>query len=73
MDTPLETYSPTEMDNSFDVWRQPTSFQFLKLPFEIRVMIWRVSVHPRIIQPVLPKKYGGFRARVELPVALRVC
>jgi hypothetical protein len=73
IDTPLETYPATEMGDSSDVWRQPTSFQFLKLPFEIRVMIWRVSLHPRIIQPVLPKKYGGFRARVELPVALRVC
>jgi hypothetical protein len=81
MDSPSERYSPSEMDESLERWKQFTSFQFLKLPFEIRVMIWRVSLHPRIIQPTLQKRYGGFRPsvgfhasyRVELPVALRVC
>jgi hypothetical protein len=81
IDSPLERFSPSEMDDSLEGWKQFTPFQFLKLPFEIRVMIWIVSLHPRIIQPTLRKKYGGFRARVgfrttyrvELPVALRVC
>jgi hypothetical protein len=81
MDSPLERFSPSEMGDSLEGGKQFTPFQFLKLPFEIRVMIWRVSLHPRIIQPTLRKKYGGFRARVgfrttyrvELPVALRVC
>ncbi|PVH84710.1 hypothetical protein DL98DRAFT_610126 [Cadophora sp. DSE1049] len=45
-----------------------------KLPDELRVMIWRCTFLPRIVE-ILASKYctGGFYSQAELPVALHVC
>jgi hypothetical protein len=49
-----------------------TSFpQFPKLPLEIRQMIWKSTLKPRIVE-VSHREEHGFYSRVENPVALQV-
>lgn len=50
-----------------------TSFnKFSELPVEIRHMIWRHTLQPRVVE-IHYRKEHGFYSRVKTPVALRVC
>jgi hypothetical protein len=46
---------------------------FTNLPLELRFMIWRVTLVPRVIKLRHSAKYAGFYAIAAIPIALQVC
>ena len=46
---------------------------FTSLPPEIRFIIWRLCLSPRVVEILLSKFYTGFYSQAALPAALHVC
>jgi hypothetical protein len=46
---------------------------FTSLPLEIRFIIWRLSLPPRIVEILASDIFAGFYSQAALPTALHVC